>query len=82
MDIGREELKKINNTIAELLLTYQGDITEALDSEGTVVISLPIKITQEEKKLDVKIGISFIQKRTKDSIGFTFTDQQKMFEES
>ena len=71
MDINREKLKKINNTIAELLLTYQGDITEALDSEGTVVISLPIKITEDNGKLSVKVGIGFVRSRIKDSIDFT-----------
>ena len=51
-----------------------------MDSEGTVNIGIPVKITQDNGKLSVKVGIGFVRSRIKDSIDFTI--QKEMLGES
>ena len=62
-----------------MLLNYAKEIEIAMADEGTVTISLPVKVKQHGPELDIEVGIGFVKEKVKDAIGFTVCDQKELF---
>ena len=77
--IKKITIDRIANAVSGLLDTYAKEIDTAMAEEGTLSISLPVKIKQDGPKLDVEVGIGFIKEKVKDTIGFTVTEQKELF---
>ena len=81
MKIGTETIHNIKKVMDDLLHTYSEEINAAMAEEGTVSVSLPVKIKEKGESLDVTVGIGFIKTRVKDEIGFTVSSQKEIFTE-
>ena len=77
--IDHNVVTRIKDGVGELLSIYAEEIETAMAEEGTVTISVPVKIKQSGPKLDIGVGISFVKERVKDAIGFTVDGQQELF---
>ena len=77
--IEKTTINQIANTVGGLLETYTKEIDAAMAEEGTLTISLPVKIKQDGPKLDVEVGIGFVKEKVKDAVGFTVTEQKELF---
>lgn len=72
-------VKQIKDTVGTLLSNYAKEIETAMAEEGTVTISLPVKIKQSGPKLNIEVGIGFVKEKVKDAVGFTIEGQKELF---
>ena len=77
--IKKNTIDRIANAVSGLLDTYAKEIDTAMAEEGTLSISLPVKIKQHGPELDIEVGIGFVKEKVKDSIGFTMAEQAELF---
>lgn len=77
--IDHDVVRQIKDSVGVLLSSYAKKIEAAMDEEGIVTISLPVKIKQSGPKLDVEVGIGFVKERVKDAVGFTIKGQKELF---
>ncbi len=77
--IDHDVVRGIKDGVGSLLSNYAKEIETAMAEEGTVTISLPVKIKQCGPKLDIEVGIGFVKERVKDAVGFTVDGQQELF---
>ena len=74
--IDQDVFKQISRCVNGLLDSYSSEIAAAMDAEGAVSISLPVKIQQKGENLDVDVKIGFIKERIKDSVSFVADKQE------
>ncbi|MBE9570094.1 MAG: hypothetical protein IMF11_05680 [Proteobacteria bacterium] len=77
--ISYDVVEQIKDTVGTLLSNYAKGIEAAMADEGTVTISLPVKIKQDGPKLDIEVGIGFVKERIRDAVGFTVDGQKELF---
>ena len=78
--IKKTTISQIADTISSLLEAYTKEIDAAMAEEGTLSISMPVKIKQDGQNLGVEVGIGFIKEKVKDAVGFTVSEQKELFE--
>jgi len=72
-------VKQIEKSVGGLLTSYAKEIELVMAEDGSVLISLPLKIKRTGPKLDIKVGIGFVKERIKDAVGFTIDGQKELF---
>ena len=77
--IDYDVIRQIKDSMGALLSNYAKEIEAAMAEEGTVAVSLPVKIKQSGPRLDIEVGIGFIKERIKDAVGFTVDRQKELF---
>ena len=79
--IDHDVVQGIKDGIGTLLSNYTKEKETAMAEEGTVTISMPVKIKEDGPNTDVEVGIGFVKERVKDAVGFTCSEQKELFEE-
>lgn len=79
MLIGQDVIQKIQESIVDLLETYQKELDATATEYGGVDVSLPVKIRAEGPKVEVQVGISFVKTKIKDSVSFVVSEQKELF---
>lgn len=81
MLIGQDVIQKIQESIVDLLETYQKELNATTEKYGGVDVSLPVKIRAEGPKIEVLVGVSFVKTKIKDSVSFVVSGQKELFPE-
>lgn len=79
MKIKDETINQITTNIKNLLHEYSSEIEESSEVDGTVKISIPVKLEEDGPDINVKVGISFVKTKIVDEINFVISDQKELF---
>ena len=80
MKLNIETIKQIADSINQMLSAHSEEIEEATEIDGTVSISLPVKLEESGPEIKVKVGIGFVKTRVKDEINFVIGEQKELFD--
>ena len=80
MKIGNVTMGKIQDEIVNLLSTYHKSIDQAyIKSEDEILsISLKVKLSPDDEKIKIEVGISFVSDKVKDSVTVYADEKQQV----
>ena len=82
MLIGQDVIQKIQESVVDLLETYQKELNATTEEYGGADVSLPVKIRVDGPKVEAQVGISFTKSKVKDSVNFVVSEQKELFPEN
>lgn len=77
--LGSTAIATITKAIGGLLSDYAKEIEVGMADDGTLAISVPIKVKQAGPVVDVEVGISFVKEKIKDAVTFQVDGQRELF---
>lgn len=71
----------IVHNIGNLLADYRTVIDTTLQEEGSISISLPIKLKGNSDQMIITAGVGFTKAKIKDTVTFELSSQREMFDD-